>query len=120
MVKNLFKLAIVLLILHAAFRFGSAYLRYEQFKDAVQEMALFSKEKDDSVVIDRVMELADKYNVPLDREFVQVRRDEEHTYVDASYVELIDWLPGYQRPWQFDVGAAAWHVRVPTLNDVGR
>ena len=113
MVKTLVKLAIVLLILHAAFRFGSAYLRYEQFKDAVQQIALFSKEKDDSIVIDRVMELAGKYDVPLEREFVQVRRDEAHTYIDASYVELIDWLPGYQRPWQFDVGAAAWHVAAP-------
>ncbi len=120
MVKNIIKLAVVLLILHAAFRFGTAYLHYEQFKDAVHEMALFSKEKDDAVVIDRVMELAGKYKIPLEREFVQVRRDEEHTYVDASYVEMIDWLPGYRRPWQFDVGAAAWHVRTPTLGDTAR
>jgi hypothetical protein len=120
MVKTVFKLAIALLILHAAFRFGSAYLRYEQFKDAVHEMALFSKEKDDSVVVDRVLELAGRYNVPLEREFVQIRRDEEHTYVDASYVELIEWVPGYERPWQFDVGASAWHGRTPTLNDLPR
>jgi hypothetical protein len=120
MVKTIIKFAIVLLILHAVFRFGTAYLHYEQFKDAVREMALFSKEKDDAVVINRVMELADRYKISLEREFVQVRRDEDHTYVDASYVELIEWVPGYQRPWQFDVGAAAWHVRLPTAGDAGR
>ena len=120
MIKTLIKLAVVLLVLNALYRFGSAYYRYEVFKDAVREMALFSKEKEDSVVIDRVMELAAKHGVPLEREFVQVRRDEEHTYVDASYVDMIQWLPGYQRPWQFDVGAAAWHVRVPTPEPIAR
>jgi hypothetical protein len=118
MVKNIIRLAVVFIILHAGFRFGTAYFHYEEFKDAVQEMALFSKEKDDSMVVARVMELANTYGIPLEREFVQVRRDQEHTYVDATYVEMIEWLPGYTRPWQFEVGAAAWHTRPATAADV--
>ena len=50
------------------------------------------------------MELAEKYQIPLSRESVQVRREGERTLIDASYVESIEWLPTYKRPWQFDIG----------------
>jgi hypothetical protein len=35
---------------------------------------------------------------------VQVSREGQQTSIDASYVESIEWLPTYKRPWQFSVG----------------
>jgi len=121
MARTVVKLAIFLLVVHALYRFVPVYLHYQQFKDAVHETALFSRSKTDAEIVDRVMELADKYAIPLQREYVQVRREHEQTFIDASYVESIEWLPTYQRPWQFDVGAQAWtNVRPSSRGDVGR
>jgi hypothetical protein len=41
--------------------------------------------------------------------------------IDASYVESIEWLPTYKRPWQFDVGEQAFtNVGPSAPADIGR
>jgi hypothetical protein len=115
--RLLFKLAIVFLILHALFRYGVVYVHYQQFKDAVEETALFAKNKEESEILARVMELAAEYDIPLDRRFVQVRRQGDTTVVDAAYVEEIEWLPTWKKPMEFVIGTEAWHVRQPTASD---
>ena len=115
--RLLFKLAIVFLILHALYRYGVVYVHYQQFKDAVQETALFAKDKDEADILARVMELAAQYQIPLDRRFVQVSRQGETTVIDAAYVEEIEWLPSWKKPMEFTVGTKAWHVRPPTASD---
>ena len=107
MARTIVKLGIFLLIVHALYRFVPVYFHYQEFKDAVHEAALFSRQQTDAQVIDRVMELAEKYQIPLSREAVQIRHEGEHTLIDASYVEPIEWLPTYKRPWQFNVGEGA-------------
>ena len=114
MARTLVKLGIFLLFVHAVYRFVPVYFHYQQFKDAVHETALFSRDRTDVQITERVMELAEKYQIPLSRDDVQVRREGEHTFIDASYVESIEWLPTYRRPWQFDVGADAFVVAKPT------
>ena len=104
MARTFVKLGIFLLVVHALYRFVPVYFHYQQFKDAVHETALFSRERNEAQIADRVMELAEKYQIPLSRESVQVRREGERTLIDASYVESIEWLPTYKRPWQFDIG----------------
>jgi hypothetical protein len=121
MVRTLVKLGIFLLIVHALYRFVPIYFHYQQLKDAVHETALFSRERTDAQIIDRVMELAEKYQVPLSRENVQVRREGEHVAIDAAYVESIEWLPTYKRLWQFNIGEEALIVGRPaTPADVVR
>lgn len=104
MARTFVKLGIFLLVVHALYRFVPVYFHYQQFKDAVHETALFSRERNEAQIADRVMELAEKYQIPLSRESLQVRREGERTLIDASYVESIEWLPTYKRPWQFDIG----------------
>ncbi len=108
MARKVVQLAIFLLAVHALYRFVPVYFHYQQFKDAVHEAALFSRGKTDEQLVDQVMELADKYQVPLSREYVQVRRENDRTSISASYVETIEWLPNYRRRWQFDVGERAF------------
>jgi hypothetical protein len=115
--RLLIKLAIVALILHALYRYGVVYVHYQQFKDAVQETALFSKERHEAEVVERVMELAAQYQIPLDRRFVQVRRENERTIINAAYMEEIEWLPTWKKPMEFVIGTEAWHVRPPTASD---
>ena len=114
MLRNLVRLAVLLLIAHALYRFVPVYLHYQQFKDAVAEAALFAKDRSDTELVDRVMELAQRYQIPIDREAVQVTRDRQFTYINVAYEEEIEWVPSYKRPMPFTIAVEGWHVRPPT------
>jgi hypothetical protein len=113
-VKNLVRLAVLLLIGHALYRFVPVYIHYYQFKDAVAETAMFAKDKPDTELVDRVLALADKYQVPVDREDIQVSRDKLKTYITLQYDEQIEWVPTYKRTMPFSVSVEGYHVRPPT------
>jgi hypothetical protein len=110
-IRKLVKLAIFLLIANAVYRIIPPTLHYYKFKDAVQELALFSQKTSDAELIDRVMALADENHVPLDRDYVQVRRSNNQLLIAVSYVESMDVLPGYSYEHQFDLEAKAFDVR---------
>ena len=114
MLRNLVRLAVLLLIAHALYRFVPIYAHSHQFKDAVAEAALFSKDRSEHEIIERVMELAAQYQIPLEREAVQVTKDRSKTYINLVYEEQIEWVPGYSRPMPFNVAVEGWHVRPPT------
>ena len=103
MFKKLISLAIFLALAYATVNAGTVYIRYQQFKDAVRETALFAGTKSDDQLKARVMELAQRDNVPLDPEYVHIERVADRVTITASYVELIKLLPGYERQWQFDI-----------------
>ena len=117
MLRNLVRLAVILLIAHALYRFVPVYLHYYQFKDAVKETALFSKDRSELELTDRVMALADEYQIPLDRDVVQISKDSHKTYITLMYEEQIEWVPSYKRPMPFTVSIEGWHVMPPTSVD---
>jgi hypothetical protein len=108
MLRNLVRLAVLLLIAHALYRFVPVYMHHYQFKDAVEEAARFSRDRSEVEVIDRVMQLAERYQIPLDREAIQVTRDKQTTYINLSYVEQIEWVPTYRRRMPFNVTVDGW------------
>jgi hypothetical protein len=108
MVRNLIRLVVVLLIANALYRFVPVYLHHYQFKDAVAEAARFSRDRSDAELVDRVMQLAERYQIPLDREAVQVTRDKQTTYINLAYQEVIEWVPTYKRPMPFTVAVDGW------------
>ena len=110
MLRNLVRLAVVLLIPHALYRFVPVYLHHYQFKDAVAEAAKFAKDRSDTELVDRVMVLAERYQIPLDREAVQVSRDKQMTYITLTSEEQIEWVPTYKKPMPFTVSVEGWHV----------
>jgi len=110
-IRKLVKLAIFLLVANAAYRVAPVSVHYFQFKDALQELALFSQKVSDAELIDRVMALADEHSIPLDRDYVQVRRANGQLIIDASYVESMPVLPGYNYDHQFDIEAKAFDAR---------
>lgn len=111
MVRKLVKLAIFLFVANALFRIAPVSLHYYQFKDALQELALFSQKATDAELTDRVMALADEHDVPLDRDYITIQRPNGQLIIDASYVESLKLLPGYTYDHQFDVEAKAFDVR---------
>jgi hypothetical protein len=113
--RNLVRLAVVLLIANALYRSIPVYIHYYQFKDAVQETALFAKDRTDTELVDRVMMLADRYQIPIEREAVQISRDKVMTYITLQYDQSIEWVPTYKRSMPFTISVEGWHVR-PTNN----
>ena len=101
MIRLLVKLAIAALIANATWRAGSAYMTFYRFRDAVAEATLYSKGKSDNELRRRVLDLASNYDVPLADEAVTVRRQDNHTFVDASYTQPVDLMPGYRYQWPF-------------------
>ena len=101
--KAIIRLVIAALIVHATWRAGNVWVRYYKFKDGVQQAAQFSERRPTSELHARVMTLAKQNAIPLDPDAVQVRREENHTLVDATYTERIEILPKYFYPWEFKV-----------------
>ena len=60
MIRKVIQLAIFLLMANAVYRIVPVALHYYKFKDAVQELALFSQRATDAQLVDRVMELAQR------------------------------------------------------------
>ena len=113
-VRRLIKLLVLAIIANTLYQFVPPYLRYIRFKDGVRETALFSERLNDVQIVDRVMALADRLEVPIDRDAVQVSRPESNRVrVEGSYVEPMWFVPWRQYDWQFDVSVDARHVKAP-------
>jgi len=102
-IRRLFSLAVILLIANATVRVGLVWIHYQNFKDAVSETVLFAGTKPDDALRDKVMQIARDNSVPLDPTFVTIDRAGGGLTISASYVEQLQILPGYRRPWQFNV-----------------
>lgn len=104
--RKLVKILIAVFIANALYQFVPPYYHYIRFRDAVQETALFPQRMSDIQIVDRVMVLADRLGVPIDRDSVQVRHQGSRVIITASYVETMTFVPGRPYEWQFDVGEA--------------
>lgn len=110
MIRKVVQLAVFLLVANALYRVAPVTVHYFQFKDALQELALFATPKEtDAQLVDRVMTLADENSIPLERDDVLVQRANGTLTIDASYVETMKVLPGYDYVRQFDVEAKAFN-----------
>ena len=114
--KALIKLAIAALLVHASWRSGTAFWRYYEFKDGVQATAQFAGARSSSEIHNRVIEIANELDVPINPETIEVRKEQNHTYVDAAYTERIELVPNYYYyPWQFKVSIDAFTIAIPAV-----
>jgi hypothetical protein len=104
MIRTVLRLVVILLIAHALYQFVPVYLSYQQFKDDVSQTALFAGKATEDEVLERVMVHAQQRQVPLAREQVQVRRLQNQTFIDLSYLQPVKVLPWYTYPWQVRIG----------------
>ena len=102
MIKLVVKLALVALIANATWRIGSAYATHYRFTDAVQATTQFRGSKSDDQIRDRVLDLAQQYDLPLADDGLTVRKENNnHTVVDGAYTKPIDVVPGFTYRWPF-------------------
>lgn len=111
MLKLILKLAVVALVVNAAWRLGSVYLQYYRFQDAATETAQFAGDRPANDLKARMVALAVQYDVPLDEDAVSIRKNElNHTIIDASYQKPVDLFPGYTRQWPFSIHVDVFFV----------
>jgi hypothetical protein len=108
-------LAVFLLIAHAVYQITPVIVHHAQFKDSLDQLALFSTKLTDAEIVDRTMELAQEHKIPLIRQYVQVRHDRGLIYIDALYVDDLRYMPGLDYSWQFDANAKAFDGKVGSL-----
>jgi hypothetical protein len=107
MVRKIVKIAVFLFIANAVYQIAPVALRNMQFKDALQEMVLYSQKASDAELVQRAMALAIENKIPLQREYVGVRHEPGSIHVDASYVEPLWLFPRFTYKWEFDIDAKA-------------
>ena len=109
--KTLIKLIVVVLILNAVYRVGSAYWTHYQFQDSIQELAQFSEHATPDELRTRILEQAGTLGVPIESDHLTVTRGNRRIDIDGTYVRDLELLPRYKRRWDFAI-----HVTVLTLS----
>jgi hypothetical protein len=112
MIRKIVKLAVFLFIANALYQVFPVAYRNMEFKDALRELALYSQKSSDAEIVNRAMALAADNDIPLEQEYVRVRRETGALHIDASYVESLTLLPRYKYNWQFDIDAKALDLAV--------
>ncbi|MCU0255845.1 MAG: hypothetical protein MUF60_03805 [Vicinamibacterales bacterium] len=102
-IRALIKLALVVLVVHAAVRVVPPFWNYVKFRDACEEIARFSAKRSAEEVAARVMTKAGQLDIPLDQSQVQVRKQGNVTYIDAAYTARLEYLPTKFYPYDFVV-----------------
>jgi hypothetical protein len=117
MVKTIIKIVIAALVVHACWRSANVVMRYSKFKDAVHETLLFHSNMPDAELQDRVIELAQQYDVPLQPERLTIQRIANRTIVDAVYTDQVELIPTKMFPWKFTMNVEVVNVNLVGPND---
>jgi hypothetical protein len=130
MAKTLIKIAIALVVIHGAFRIGSAYWNFYRYEDALQQLAQFGERRTDTQLCDEAMSTAGTYGVPIAASGLTIRRGTNPPFscadgagpqepggiaqasaqmvIEGTYVESVQVLPGYSYPWEFKPSVKVW------------
>jgi hypothetical protein len=103
MIKLLVRLAIAAVIANVGVRLGSAYLVHVQFRDTVRQE--ITRVADERELQQRVLDVAEAFEVPQDAEAFTVRREPREVFAEGEYEKRIMVVPGFSFPWTF-----AWEI----------
>jgi type III secretion system FlhB-like substrate exporter len=108
--KTLIKLIIAAVLVNAAYRSGTVFLKYYQFKDETQQMVLFGQGATVSDLTSQIVEEAMKRDVPLDDDGVMVSREGTRTVAEVAYTDNVELFPSFIYPVNFSFSAEAYGV----------
>ena len=112
--RMLFRLLLVALVLHGAYRIGVAYWQHYAFEDAVREAVQFAPATSPDAISAQVLELATTMNVPLDPGAIRVSRQGTRILVAGSYLRPVEVLPRVPRDWRFTIDVSV--VRMASVS----
>ncbi|MGE0043231.1 MAG: hypothetical protein AB7H88_17330 [Vicinamibacterales bacterium] len=83
----------VALAINAGVRAGNAWWQFYEFKDAVRQEAMFAESRTPHQVHERVMQLAEDYEIPVGPDDVIVGTDDGGTVIDVVYEKQVELVP---------------------------
>lgn len=101
--RNLVRLIVLGLIVHAAVKVGPQFWHYFQFKDAVTEVASYPGRNTDDQLRDRILQLAAEHAVPIGARDVTVSREGNRAFVSTAWTAQLEYLPSRFYPYDFIV-----------------
>jgi hypothetical protein len=129
MAKTLIKIAIALIILHAAFRTGNAYWTFYRYEDALLQIAQFGDRRTERQVCDEALTTAADLGVAIAAADLTVHIGGNPPFncetgptalkgsalgiatmqltIEGRYQDRLQLLPGYFYPWEFKPTASA-------------
>jgi len=111
MLKRVISLLIAAAVIYAGWHTGETLLHYYQFNDAIGQLALFAGSSTEDQLKERVLQLAEQYQIPVDSETVTVHTDGEVTQITAPYTADVKLLPTYTYEWKLEPKASVVHIR---------
>ncbi len=84
---------------------GEVYLRYYEFRDAMQQEVRFARTRTDDDIRRRLAALADSLGLPEEAAHVTVRRSANVIRIRSEYVELVE-LPLFVRSFPMKPSAS--------------
>src|SRR5690348_1225994 len=108
--KTVIKLIIAAVLINAAYRSGTVFLKYYQFKDETQQMVLFGQSETVTSLTSQIVEEGMKRDVPVDDDDVTVTRQGMRTVAEVSYSENVELFPRFIYPVNFSFSAEAYGV----------
>jgi hypothetical protein len=86
----LFSMLVVVALIYFGVNVGGPYLRYYQFRDAMQQQVRFAERKSDAEIIASLRLKADSLDLPAQAQRLRIRRTPSRITVWGEYVETID------------------------------
>jgi hypothetical protein len=109
--RMLLKLVVVALLANLAWHLFGAYSPNYRLQDGIQYAAQNRGQLSDEQLRDKILEIANQFDVPVTAADVSITRQGPHTLVDLSYVRPVELAPGFRYPWPFSI-----HVDVLSLS----
>ena len=103
MLRNIVRLVVLGLVLHAAVRITPEFWHYLKFRDAVTETASYPGRKTDEQLRDRILQLADENDVPIGARDVRITREGNRALVSTAWTAQLEYLPRRFYPYDFIV-----------------
>jgi hypothetical protein len=85
----LFSLLVVVAVIYFGVNVGAPYLRYYQFRDAMQQEVRFAERKSDSEILATLRLKADSLDLPGPAHRINVRRSPNRIVIWTEYTETI-------------------------------
>ena len=113
--KTILKLLLAAIVINAAARAGLAAKAYFQFKESAQQAVLFGAESTPDDIQQLILERADEFDIPIAPDDVTVSREGGRTWADASYRQMVEYVPNQTYPinWSFSVEAYSMVLGTP-------
>ena len=106
------------LLAYVSWQVGPPYVHSRQFTTELEEVVRRNHGEPQAVVVERAVESAQSLDLPLTADGVTVRRNEHHTYVDATHTKNLQVLPGFTYAWTVTTSVDGYTVRPQTASDV--